>query len=63
MKYNLYFISEELGWGYHIYSPEFSETFRRNYGFKTMEDAEKEARIEANKLENQIGIPDKEFTE
>ena len=50
-KYNVYFINEELGWGYQIFDKDNWETYRRNYGFKTMEEAKESAKSEINKME------------
>lgn len=50
-KYNVYFINEELGWGYQIYDEDNWETYRRNFGFKTMIDAMSYAKSEVNKME------------
>lgn len=51
--YLTYFINEDLGWGYQIYSNENCETFRRNYGFKTMMDARNKAIEEIHKMESE----------
>lgn len=42
-RYNAYFISEELKWGYRISDALDDDTYLRNYGFETMQDAEKDA--------------------
>ena len=50
-KYHVYFINEELGWGYQIHGKDNWETFRRNYGFKTMDGAVNAAKSQINKME------------
>lgn len=50
-EYRVYYINEKLGWGYQLFDNDNWETYRRNYGFKTMSDAEESAQDEINKME------------
>lgn len=51
--YNVYFISEELGWGYRISDKQNDETWLRNYGFETMETAKAAAIKQIKIMENE----------